>query len=295
MGLLSTLKEKDMISHGVLESNGRFPAIAESGSSIQRITDPLKLDLAKPGIFLCYVTPEIATAWLAINIGNRRVRRSLVDYLAKQIVNGEWRDDHPQPGVFSKSRRLIDGQHRLFAIVKTGIAVWMRFEFGADDQVREYLDTGINRTLEDRVMLIEDPGRNRTATQLVTAWHALTNNHANRPSPEQAKEIFENHKNAISWMCSVRRNEKAVSRIPVLLACTEFYELDSDGASEFYPAISVVDGPIQQARVLRDYLLRNVCTSTSRASFFDVRGKCVCAMKAYREGREVKILRASSW
>ena len=116
------------------------------------------LQITKPGLFRVPIDHQTASEMLVFNIKNRWVRKGAVDYLTEQIKRGEWREDHPQPIVFSNHGRLIDGQHRLLAIVKAGLIdpVIVRVETGAHDQVREYLDTGVPRSLDDCVDLVDD-------------------------------------------------------------------------------------------------------------------------------------------
>ena len=122
---------------------------------------PHQLKVTTPGLFIVRVDSDVARDWLKLNLKNRRIRKTLVEYLKRQIESGEWQSNHPQPVVFSDAGRLIDGQHRLTAIAESevynGSSVCLRVETGASDGIREYMDTGIARTLEDRVELDSDP------------------------------------------------------------------------------------------------------------------------------------------
>lgn len=70
------------------------------------------------------VTPEIAAEWLKLNGNNRRVDGRRVAFLAQQILDGNWALTH-QGIAFWDDGTLADGQHRLMAIVKSGVAVKM--------------------------------------------------------------------------------------------------------------------------------------------------------------------------
>jgi hypothetical protein len=97
---------------------------------------------------MIFVTPEIAKQYLSLNEDNRRVRNTWVDYLAHSIKSGEWQSTHQGIG-FSKSGRLLDGQHRLMAIVKANIPVYIMVTYGLDENVFSAIDNGIKRTDED--------------------------------------------------------------------------------------------------------------------------------------------------
>ena len=69
------------------------------------------------------ITSEIAAQMLAKNVGNRDVRPSVVKLYAQQMREGQWRETHQAIAV-NASGNLIDGQHRLMAIVESGASIW---------------------------------------------------------------------------------------------------------------------------------------------------------------------------
>lgn len=86
------------------------------------------------------VTPEMAAEWLRANRGNRRPRSRAVDRITQDIKRGRW-IYNGQSIVFSKTWRLLDGQHRLMAIAAAGIAVESAVETGVDDAAMDRIDT----------------------------------------------------------------------------------------------------------------------------------------------------------
>ncbi len=98
------------------------------------------------------ITPEIATRFLGFNEQNRRVRHGWVGYLAYSIKSGEWQATH-QGIAFSESGRLLDGQHRLMAIVKADIAINVMVTYGLPDNAFSAIDNGMKRTDEDLTKL----------------------------------------------------------------------------------------------------------------------------------------------
>lgn len=98
------------------------------------------------------VSPEVAHRWLEANKGNRPMRPSLVKHYAGSMVCGEWILS-PQGVTFSTAGRLLDGQHRLAAVVKSGVSVWLYVTTGASDNTFTVLDQGAARTYADIAQL----------------------------------------------------------------------------------------------------------------------------------------------
>jgi hypothetical protein len=97
---------------------------------------------------LIMVTPDLAKQMLGGNNGNRRLRKNSVESMAKAMRRGEWKVSH-QAVAMARSGRLIDGQHRLSAVVVAETAVPMVVAYGADEKTFDSLDIGVKRTPED--------------------------------------------------------------------------------------------------------------------------------------------------
>jgi hypothetical protein len=96
------------------------------------------------------VTPEMAARWLERNKSNRPLRQTVVAAYAAQIKAGQWRLTHQGVCLDCKDS-LIDGQHRLTAIVQTGIAILMQVSkmTTAESALALPLDVGAKRNYSD--------------------------------------------------------------------------------------------------------------------------------------------------
>jgi hypothetical protein len=92
------------------------------------------------------VTPELAQEWLAKNEGNRPLRQHVVQIYATDIAAGKWQMNG-ETIKLAASGRVLDGQHRLQAIVKTGASVEMLVVFGLPEDSFQTIDTGMRRTM----------------------------------------------------------------------------------------------------------------------------------------------------
>lgn len=96
------------------------------------------------------ITPAAAQQLLERNTDNRPLRNTHVETLRLSFTRGEYRTTH-QGIAFSKSGRLIDGQHRLTAISQcpAGMVFPMYVTTGADEEVFKLTDTGLRRNAGD--------------------------------------------------------------------------------------------------------------------------------------------------
>ena len=97
------------------------------------------------------VTPAMATKWLAANTGNRKSRPGHIRSLCAAMEAGEWKATH-QGVAFGADGRLIDGQHRLLSVVRSGVSVPMVVFTGCPVDGFAVLDSGAKRGLRDHMM-----------------------------------------------------------------------------------------------------------------------------------------------
>lgn len=94
------------------------------------------------------ITPEIAAHMLAQNHKNRSLRKSKVDAYRRDMREGRWMTNG-EPIIISRSGALVDGQHRLRAVVLSGVWIESVVTRGVDDDTMVTIDTGVARTSGD--------------------------------------------------------------------------------------------------------------------------------------------------
>lgn len=95
------------------------------------------------------VTPELARKMLDQNQNNRaHIRWASVSAMAAEMKRGEWKLNH-QPIAFDEDGLVLDGQHRLHAIERSGATIELIVCTGAPRDSFNTLDRGIKRSLAD--------------------------------------------------------------------------------------------------------------------------------------------------
>ena len=95
---------------------------------------------------LMTITPEMAIDWLGRNRTNRKLSQRTVQQYTEDMAAGRWVQTH-QGIAFDTEGNLIDGQHRLVAVVR------------AKKPIEMLVSTGVEKT---NGMLVVDNGRKRS-------------------------------------------------------------------------------------------------------------------------------------
>lgn len=127
------------------------------------------------------VTPTMAASWLAANEANRSLRPRLVDKYARDMSLGNWAMTG-EPIKFACSGTLLDGQHRLYALVQSNTTQQMLVVKGVEADAQLVMDTGSARTASDALTLA---GHKYTAlvaasARLAANWEAGAFVHAHQ-------------------------------------------------------------------------------------------------------------------
>ena len=146
------------------------------------------------------ITPEVAHLYLQSNTANRPLSESNIRLLAAAIRRGEWQLTH-QGIAFDQDGVLLDGQHRLLAVVESGVAVEMMVTRGLSSESFAAMDINRRRTAGQAVTMLGGAlaGKNGNL-QAATArlWHCWVNGlpvkgAASLVTPMQILEILEAH------------------------------------------------------------------------------------------------------
>lgn len=93
------------------------------------------------------MTPDLAKAYLERNTHNRPLDKRHVKFLSREMEAGRWKRNGDT--ICMNGTRLIDGQHRLWAIIESGASVQVLLVEGLDDDVFDTKDFGKKRSAAD--------------------------------------------------------------------------------------------------------------------------------------------------
>jgi len=167
---------------------------------------------------LMLITPELASKWLEdANTSNRNISQRQVDKLAHDMVSGNWRTTH-QGIAFYDDGALADGQHRLAAIVRSGIAQTMLVITGLSRSDCIGIDQHRPRSVVDTIRISE--GENWINKNVVSVSRFLMSLGNNRVATiSQIREFAHAHKDCILFALSTfGKSRRYMSTAPVFAA-----------------------------------------------------------------------------
>lgn len=149
---LASLQQKGLIGFA---KSGPQP-VGKEVLSLVRLDHPARWSVL---MGIVNVTKPLAQMWLKNNFGNRPVSEDTVNAYARDAVAGKWLTTH-QGIAFSDKDELIDGQHRLLGIVKSGVACdilvsfgWPREIPGRAEKRMDVIDRGRTRSVADQLKI----------------------------------------------------------------------------------------------------------------------------------------------
>lgn len=98
------------------------------------------------------ISPDVARRYLGYNTHNRNIRQGRIDAYADDMRNGRW-TMNGEAIKFAHDGTLQDGQHRLYAVIASGMTITMLVIRGLPAESQDTMDTGASRKLSDILSL----------------------------------------------------------------------------------------------------------------------------------------------
>ena len=146
------------------------------------------------------VTPAMAEAMMRGNSDNRSLRKYKVAAYAADMKAGRWRHRASSQILIHRDGRLLNGQHRLAAVIESGVAVPMLIVRGCEDSDRAAIDVGASRTSGDMAKYLGVRGGSKAGAMLTLLWQYTDANLRghHRPTPPQMEALLIQHKDRLA-------------------------------------------------------------------------------------------------
>lgn len=248
------------------------------------------------------ITPEIAKQWLGVNHINRRLIESQVRRVAGAIQRGEWMISTDAIGL-DVDGGVVNGQHRLTAVIETDTAVPMLVVRNVDPNIIKVIDQGMGRSF---TQLLQMDGRYTDAGLIAggVQWlYRVTHDleeimpTALKPTTPQLQDLLEKHPNITRSTPFAKELRKLglAGNIAVALHY-QCASVDPEAADNFFDrlvtGLDVEDGDPVYA--LREKIIANAKKDKLKADANVVGAWTIKAWEASRRG-DIVVARNLSW
>ncbi len=121
------------------------------------------------------ITPNKALSILQSNTKNRRLKSPHVNLYARDMQSGRWKEDTAEMIKISDEGLVLDGQHRLNAVIESNTAVWFHVAYDVPTEVFDVLDTGSTRSASD-AFKIKGVKHESSIPSIITTYNLLCSN-----------------------------------------------------------------------------------------------------------------------
>jgi hypothetical protein len=253
---------------------------------------------SEPTVTVETITPAIAEEWLKRNTHNRNIRQRHVETLAHAMTEGQWMLNG-QSVTFDPNGVLVDGQHRLKAVVVSGVTIDSVVVRGVDMSAQITVDVGPGRSFGDVLHWRGETSTNVLAAG-VRALHRFKYGDAYASQSTSLRVTFADLLAVLDAHPGIRQSCKKAEALrkavkvpagPMAGLHYVLWELSPLDADTFYERIA--DG-IELTSTNPIYLLRRAfITDTNSAKKLSVRHRLALTIKAWNfwlAGTDMKLL-----
>lgn len=146
------------------------PEVVFTGELKTDIVGRIQEQVKKKGMIRkLLITRDMATDILSLNKNNRPVQNDYVYSIHEEMLGGRWQYTNESIIAISDKGNLLDGQHRLLGIWKSGVPQLFDIITGYDEETFKVLNHGRGRTPGDTLALegFKDPNKAAAAITFV--------------------------------------------------------------------------------------------------------------------------------
>jgi hypothetical protein len=252
------------------------------------------------------ITVAKAEKMLETNTKNRRLSDRIVQKYAEMMRTGRWVDDG-SPIRRDEAGNLLDGQHRLWAVIESETEQQFLVVTGIPEEAMTTMDTGKHRSFQD-ILSMYDPSLHSLPnlaanTSMIYRWEQGARGSALRPRGNSSQfvpyaDLLDFFKANQERMVELTRESHRVRRLgmngtTIALGYWLFDALDKDDSDYFWERFhdGVELAETDAIYALRRWVDKNATTTPPQPAEVQV-ALTVKAWNSYRDGEEVHVL---SW
>lgn len=254
-----------------------------------------RADLVKPQVSVWEIGPSEASVLLGANTHNRHLRPTVVSRYARDMAEGRW-DFNGEAIQIATDGTILNGQHRLHAIVASGVTVRAIVVIGLPLDAQATIDRGAPRNTADAMT-------RQGEVNVIILSGAIANAIVLKSPDPTSSRFWPSTAECLAYLDAhpgVRRSvhvgdhlSKALRMPGVSSAALHhlFSEIDEDDADAFFDSLAsghdlASDSPIFR---LRDLMLKEI-GATRRMGRSRLHALAIKSWNSWRLGRPVLVL-----
>lgn len=258
--------------------------------------------IARPIAAFVEVTPDLAEEWLAGNTVNRKLRIDAVNQYAADMSSGRWTISESAI-CFTPDGKLLNGQHRLRAVVQSGETVAMLVMRNVPIDSMSNMDAGRKRTTADALGFDGESSPHLLAAAaklalLYTDGRLYRDRKVQSISTAELRDFLAVHPDLRYSIFSTATVARTVDLTPTAKVVAHWiftHAASEDDADEFFELLSTRVGLPEGSPILAlDSRIRELRKSKARINHRSELHLLIKAWNYWRNGRSVRSLALTS-
>lgn len=247
------------------------------------------------------ITPDLASELLKLNMENNRgMTVGVINKYAREMSEGQWLLSDPLK--FSVGGELVDGQHRLSAVIKSGFPQVFVVILGYPKASAEVLDQGKKRNARD-IACIRGDIVGHTDISIMRMVYEMANNptgssHSPVLPARNVATLCAIYKERLDFASSFSGKKNAIRYSPVLSAIFAAYPHENHQRLleflECWHSGVVVKGTGDNAAIALRNTLDQTARALGRGGRIDAFGKAQSAIKAFLSNKSLEFIRGTN-
>ena len=226
------------------------------------------------------IDPDRARELMGDNGHNRKLKRPHINWIASQMKSGKWRATG-ESIIIAANGSLSDGQHRLQAIIETGLSLVFLVVYEGDPEDFKVLNTGTGRTAGDACYI---QGYERSTQLAAAVRFILRYKKRNVAVHTASRAMSATNTEVLDWIeenplihtyvtDAAKYCPRGSSLITKTLATGMLFllsEVDGEWATKFFDVVFKFEdhGKFPVLDMLRARLIKNVSSNSKLSSYY---------------------------
>lgn len=274
-------------------------AMAEPQDELFLVIDGTKIVFAEQAAHVVTIGPAAAAALMSRNRGNRKIRPQNLNKIITDLNNGDY-SFNGSSVVVSTEGLLLDAQHRLLAVIETGVSIKTVIVTGVLAKAQGDMDSGKIRTLSENLHRAGEVAEVQLSSALfgIQAWErgerssdsakGLMTNNTSIAFLEQHPEIRDIVREAFPVSAAV----PGLTHKQVCQLIWAFDKISAEDRVGFFSALSSGAGLAEGSPILalRNFLHKDSASPAKVTSYHRTALTCK-AWNFYRDGQSASNIR----